>query len=67
MFQLSKDSGAILIYAFNVEKGINLVERFLLANGISALTLENANERSPKYVNFSNIKSSELRQRALGK
>lgn len=65
MFRLSEGKGAILIYAFNVEKGINLVERFLCCNGIQPLTLENATDKTPKYINFSNIKSSELRQRAL--
>ena len=65
MFKLSEGDGAILIYAFNIDRGINLVERFLKCNGIEPFTLENAATKSPKYVNFSNIGSSELRQRAL--
>lgn len=65
MFKKSEGHGAILIYAFNVEKGINLVEKFLKLNGIEPFTFENAATKTPKYVNFSNISSSELRQRAL--
>jgi len=65
MFKLSDGQGAILIYAFNVEKGINLVEKFLKCNGIEPFTLENATQKIPKFVNFSNMTSSEVRQRAL--
>ena len=65
MFKYSEGDGAILIYAFNVEKGINLVEKFLKLNGIERFTLENATKKVPKYVNFSNVTSSEERQRAL--
>lgn len=65
MFKLSEGQGAILIYAFNIDKGINLVEKFLRLNGISPFTIENATEKTPKYVNFSNIANSELKQRAL--
>ena len=64
-FQWSEGQGPILIYLFNKDKGIFQVERFLLANGIEPLTLENASTISKKYVNFANIKSPELRQRAL--
>lgn len=64
-FQLSNGKGAILIYAFNIEKGINLVERFLQANGIEMFTLENASQKTPKYFNFSNVSSTEVKQRAL--
>ena len=66
MFQLSEGKGAILIYAFNIDKGINLVERFLLANGVQPLTIENTSQKCPKFINFSNAKTSaEIRQRAL--
>lgn len=66
MFKLSEGKGAILIYAFNIDKGINLVERFLLANGVQPLTIENASRKCPKFINFSNAKTSaEIRQRAL--
>lgn len=64
-FKLSEGKGAILIYAFNVEKGINLVEKFLRKNGILPFTLDNATEHSPKYINFSNITNNDLRKRAL--
>lgn len=64
-FKLSEGKGAIMIYAFNIEKGINLVEKFLRINGVIPFTLQNATTKTPKYINFSNIKNSELRQRAL--